>query len=116
MALAGIASRLRGKLRDGLVVLASLAFGLSIIEATAAILETKVSPVITTGLSVLQPVVGWGPEHAGRFHAEKTDPKSGVLIYRVDYTIDSNLLRETHSAETGPTIVFLAIPLLLEKV
>jgi hypothetical protein len=57
-------------------------------------------------VSVSQPIVGWGPEHAGRFHAEKTDPKSGVPIYRVDYTIDSNLLRETHSVETGPTIVF----------
>jgi len=113
---AGIASQLRGKLRGGLVVLASLAFGLSIIEATAAILETKELCVVTNGLQVRQPVIGWGPEHPGRFHAEKTDPKSGVPIYRVDYTIDSNLLRETHSVETGPTIVFLAIPLLLEKV
>jgi hypothetical protein len=70
-------------------------------------LETKVSPVaVTKGLSVLKPDIGWGPEHAGRFHAEKTDPKSGVPIYRADYTIDSNLLRETHSFETGPTIVF----------
>ena len=116
LALAGMASRLGGKLRDGLVVLASLAFGLSIIEATAAIGETKELYVVTNGVSVPQPIVGWGPEHAGRFHAEKTDPKSGVPIYRVDYTIDSNLLRETHSVETGPTIVFLAIPLLLEKV
>jgi len=106
LALAGMASLLRGKLRDGLVVLASLAFGLSIIEATASILETKTLPVVTIGESVPQPIVGWGPEHAGRFHAEKTDPKSGVPIYRVDYTIDSNLLRETHSVETGPTIVF----------
>ncbi len=106
LALAGIASRLRGKLRDGLVILASLAFGLSMIEATAAILETKVSPVVTSGWSVRQPVIGWGPEHAGRFHAEKTDPKSGIPIYRADYTIDSNLLRKTHSIETGPTIVF----------
>jgi hypothetical protein len=43
LALAGVASVLRGKLRDGLVVLASLAFGLSIIEATATILENKAS-------------------------------------------------------------------------
>jgi hypothetical protein len=108
LALAGMASLLRGKLRDGLVVLASLAFGLSIVEATATILETKVSPspVVTNGLLARQPVVGWGPEHAGRFHAKKTDPKSGALIYEADYTIDSNLLRETHSVETGPTIVF----------
>ncbi|MGH6845410.1 MAG: SGNH/GDSL hydrolase family protein, partial [Methylocella sp.] len=106
LAFACMASLLRGKLRDGLVVLVSLAFGLSIVEATATILETKVSTVTTKGWSVRQPVIGWGPEHPGRFHAEKTDPESGVSIYRADYTIDSNLLRKTHSAETGPTIVF----------
>ncbi|MDQ6867775.1 MAG: SGNH/GDSL hydrolase family protein [Pseudomonadota bacterium] len=108
LALAGLASRLRGKLRDGFVVLASLAFGLCMIEATATILETKVAPpaVVTNGLKVPQPIIGWGPEHPGRFHAERTTLKSGVLMFSADYTIDSNLLRETHSVETGPTIVF----------
>jgi len=106
LALAGMASLLRGKLRDGFVVLASLAFGLSIIEATATIRETKELYVGTNGFFFPQPDIGWGPQHPGRFHAEKTDPKSGIPIYSVDYTIDSNLLRETHSAETGPTIVF----------
>jgi len=101
-----MASLLSGKLRDGLVVLASLAFGLSIIEATATIRETKELYVGTNGFFFPQPDIGWGPQHPGRFHAEKTDPKSGIPIYSVDYTIDSNLLRETHSAETGPTIVF----------
>jgi hypothetical protein len=103
---ADLASLLLGKGRNGLVVLGSLAFGLSIIETTATILENKVSLVATNGLFVPQPIIGWGPEHAGRFHAEKTDPKSGVPIYKANYTIDSNLLRETHSADTGPTIVF----------
>jgi hypothetical protein len=106
LALAGVAALLRGKIRDGFVILVSLAFGLSIIEATATFLETKELLVVTNGLYAPQPVVGWGPEHAGRFHTEKTDPKSGVPIYTADYTIDSNLLRETHSVETGPTIVF----------
>jgi hypothetical protein len=103
---ADLASLLLGKGRNGLVVLASLAFGLSIIETTATILETVALPVVTNGESVPQPIIGWGPEHAGLFRAEKTDPKSGVPIYKVNYTIDSNLLRETRSAETGPTIVF----------
>jgi hypothetical protein len=106
LALAGVAALVRGKIRDGFVILVSLAFGLSIIEATATFLETKELLVVTNGLYAPQPVVGWGPEHAGRFHTEKTDPKSGVPIYTADYTIDSNLLRETHSVETGPTIVF----------
>src|ERR1700732_280899 len=66
LALAGMASRLRGKLRGGLAVLASLAFGLSIIEATAAITEIKELRVATNGLWVRQPVMGWGPDHPGR--------------------------------------------------
>ena len=32
--------------------------------------------------------------------------QSGASIYKAEYTIDSNLLRETLSAETGPTIAF----------
>lgn len=105
-ALAVMASLMRGKLRDGLVVLASLAFGLIIAEATATILDSRVLTVLANGFSVPQPIIGLGPEHAGRFHAEKTDPKSGLPIYSVDYTIDSNLLRETHTVETGHAIVF----------
>lgn len=116
LALACIASLVPGKLRDSLVVLAALAFGQSMIEATAAILATNVSPVAPNAWSVRQPIIGWGAPHAGRFHDEKTDPKSGVPIYRADYTFDSNLLRETRSAETGPTIVFLAIFIPSEKV
>src|ERR1700730_4268082 len=96
LVLAGMASQLNGKLLHGLVVLASLAFGLSLIEATAPVCEPREMLVVTNGWKVRQPVVGWGPEHAGRFVAEKADPKSGALIYRADYTIDSNLLRETH--------------------
>jgi hypothetical protein len=108
LALALSASLLRGKLRDGFVVLASLAFGLSIVEAAAILLDRQGGVVasVTNGWSVPQPVIGWGPQHAGSFHAEKSDPQSGVSIYKADYTIDSNLLRETHSAETGPTIAF----------
>lgn len=106
LALAVMASLLHGKLRDGLVVLASLALGLSIIEATATVLETKVPIAVTNGLYGSLPVIGWGPEHPGRFHVEKTYPNSGGVIYKADYTIDSNLLRETHSASTGPAIVF----------
>ena len=93
LALACIASLVPGKLRDGVVALASLAVGLSIVEAAATVLETRELLFVTHGWNVRQPVIGWGPEHPGRFHAEKTDPKSGVPIYRADFTIDSNLLR-----------------------
>jgi hypothetical protein len=104
--LVNIASLLGGKLRDALLVLASLAFGLCLTEAAVDMLEAKTSMIITPGLSVRQPIIGWGPERAGRFHAEKRDSKTNAIVYGADYTIDSNLLRETHSSSTGPAIVF----------
>jgi hypothetical protein len=76
-----------------------------IVEAIAISLDPLVVASVTSGWSVPQPVIGWGP-HAGSFHAEKSDPQSGVSIYKADYTINSNLLRETWSAETDPTIAF----------
>ncbi len=97
---------MRGAARDSLLVLASLVFGLCAIEAAAYVL--KPGQVITSsdGATVRRPVIGWGPERAGRFHSEKSDPKTGALIYSADYTIDSNLLRRTVSAESEPTIAF----------
>ncbi|MGH6844923.1 MAG: SGNH/GDSL hydrolase family protein [Methylocella sp.] len=106
LALAGMASLLRGKLRDGLVVLASLAFGLCVVEGVATVLEPKTLINVTKGWSVTRPVIGWGPEHPGRFHAERRDPQTGAVIYFADYTIDANLLRQTISSEKGPAIVF----------
>jgi hypothetical protein len=104
--IADAASLLRGAARDSLLVLASLVFGLCAIEAAAYVL--KPGQVITSsdGATVRRPVIGWGPERAGRFHSEKSDPKTGALIYSADYTIDSNLLRRTESAESEPTIAF----------
>jgi hypothetical protein len=106
LALACMASLLRGKLRDGFVVLASLAVGLCVVEGVATVLEPKTLLNETKGWSVARPVIGWGPEHPGRFHAERRDPKTGAVIYLADYTIDANLLRQTISSEKGPTIVF----------
>ncbi len=66
---------------------------------TATLLDSRVLSVLANGFTVPQPVVDFGPEHAGRFHAEKTDPKSGIPIYSADCTIDQNLLRETRSVD-----------------
>jgi hypothetical protein len=104
--LADLAALTRGKWRDLMLAFTSLALGLCLIETAGTILETKQVLVVTPGWSVFNPVIGWGTEHPGRFHSEKTDPKTGAVIYSVDYGIDSNLLRQTHSIETGPTIVF----------
>ena len=106
LAFACTAFLLRGKSRDGLIVLASLAFGLCMVEGVATAIEPKAVINVTKGASVRRPVIGWGPEHPGRFHAEKLDPKTGAVIFRADYTIDGNLVRKTISSDKGPAIVF----------
>ncbi|MGO9672650.1 MAG: SGNH/GDSL hydrolase family protein [Methylocella sp.] len=103
---ADIASLLRGRARDGALVLASLLFGGFAIEAAAYVMQPGQVIVSSDGATVRRPVIGWGPQRAGRFHSEKSDPRTGALIYSADYTIDSNLLRRTVSAESKPTIAF----------
>jgi hypothetical protein len=103
---ADLVSLLSGRARDGLIVLASLSMGLCVLEGIAIVLEPKIMMTVTDGWSVRRPVLGFGPEHAGRFHAEKRDPKTGSEIYLADYTIDANLLRQTISSEKGPAFVF----------
>jgi lysophospholipase L1-like esterase len=106
LAVADLAAVTRGAVRDGLMVFASLVFGLCLIEAAANIIEPKPSVSTQAGLYEKQPVIGSGPSHSGRFHDEKRNPRTGATIYSADYTIDTNLLRETHSSNTDPTIVF----------
>jgi hypothetical protein len=103
---ADIASLLRGAARDASLALASLLLALSAIEAAAYVMQPGQLIVSSNGATVRRPVIGWGPERAGRFHSEKSDPKTGALIYSADYTIDSNLMRQTLSAEARPTIAF----------
>lgn len=104
--LAVTASLARGKWRDGMLILASLAFGLSAVEGAAFFLERRSSTAFSPGLFKLRPVIGWGPERPGRFHAVRTDARTGETVYSVDYTIDPHLLRRTESCERGPAIVF----------
>jgi len=96
----------RGRIRDLLLIVATIMVGLSLVETTAIFLERRPLITMTEGWSVPRPIIGWGPAHAGVFHAKRTMPWSGEVIYDVDYTIDDHLLRETHSATTGPAIVF----------
>jgi hypothetical protein len=98
---------LRGNWRDFALVLASLAFGLFLIEAAGNIWGST-NPIVLSpdGLYAPRPVIGWGPSRAGRFPNERIDPETGAAIYRAAYTIDSNLLRQTQSCEKGPAVVF----------
>lgn len=105
--LADVVSLLRGKWRDFALVLASLALGIFLIDAAGNIWGPK-DPVVHSpdGLFAPRPVIGWGPNRAGRYPNERIDPKTGAAIYKAAYTIDSNLLRHTQSCEKGPAIVF----------
>ncbi len=103
---ADLASIARGYARNALVVLASLAFGLSVAEGAAGAIPAHSVLNIERGWAVRQPVMGWGPEKAGTYHAKMIDPSDNSIIYETDYTFDSDLLRHTDSAESGPAIVF----------
>src|ERR1700747_3296366 len=98
---------IRGSWRDFALVLASLAFGLLLIEAAGNIWGPR-EPIVLSpdGLYAPRPVIGWGPSRAGLFPNERIDPETGAAIYRAAYTIDSNLLRQTQSCEKGPAVVF----------
>ncbi|WP_244532195.1 SGNH/GDSL hydrolase family protein [Methylocapsa palsarum] len=100
------ASLRRGASRDFLIVLASIAFGLCVVEAVAIRSEPQQSLVTTEGWSVYRPEIGWGPGHAGRFHSEKTDTSTGATIFNVDYTINANLLRDVRGAKSDSPVVF----------
>lgn len=104
--LVDVTTFLRGTLRDFLLIATSLVFGLTLLEAASDIFSPPPLLKTTQGLGAREPVLGWGPSHKGRFHAEKIDPKTGKIIYNVVYTIDSNLLRETQSCATCGTIAF----------
>ncbi len=103
--LGALAAMMRGRARDVCLSLTAVAFGLAAAEGVARAMEPAGGLTITRGWSVRQPVLGWGPEKAGTYHAEKRGPK-GELTYKADYTIGPDLTRRVLSATDGPTIVF----------
>ena len=104
--LAILTSLARGVWRDGLLIVTSLFFGICAIEAFAMIAEPRQDVRIVKGFSVTKPVIGWGPERAGLFHAARFDPRTRRVIYDVNYSINSDLIRLTRSCQKGPTVAF----------
>jgi hypothetical protein len=104
--IAVLTSFARGIWRDGLLIVTSLLFGVCAIEAFAAIMSPAVDIRTTQGLTVPEPVIGWGPKNPGLFHATRIDPRTGRVIYDVNYSINSDLIRPTRSCRKGPTVAF----------
>ncbi|MEJ0050347.1 MAG: SGNH/GDSL hydrolase family protein [Methylovirgula sp.] len=96
----------RGIWRDGLLIVASLLFGICAIEAFATIVSPAWDIRTTHGFTVPEPVIGWGPQHPGVFHATRFDPRSKRVIYDANYSINSDLIRPTRACKAGPTVAF----------
>ncbi len=106
LCLVALASLARGLARDLLAALASLAFGLCVIETAATLLESKTVLEVSSGWADFEPTLGWGASRPGTYHATRFDPRTMQPIYSVDYTFDDKLMRRTVSAESGRPFVF----------
>jgi hypothetical protein len=96
----------KGRIRDFMIVVASLTLGLSALEVIAFAIKPQTLPVVGKGFVTFKQGLGWGPAGPGIYPARKSDPRTGLTIYNVTYTIDSSLLRKTVSIEDGATIAF----------
>ncbi len=105
--LADLAWLARGKARDILLMLASLAFGLVVLEGVANVMMVDAHGTAANRgtWSSAEPIMGWGPDKPGAFHDYRI-AANGSTIYDATYTIDHNLLRKTLSCQKGPTIAF----------
>lgn len=102
--LADLASLARGAVRNLLVVLASLVFGLGVLDGIANAMLPKLDFVDAKGVWGDRPVLGWGPTAPGTFSS--AEYKNGKPVYKVTYTFDDDLLRLTKATKDGPTIAF----------
>ncbi len=95
-----------GRLRNAIIVVASVVLCLAVAEAYALVASAPAIEISTPGYLSPHPVLGWGPGHPGVFHDRKLGGKTGSVIYDVDYTIDEFHNRQVISAPTGPTVAF----------
>ena len=96
-----------GKTRDVFITLTSVFVGLSVIEGIADFMLPHAPFVIAPPNVWSQPQsdIGWGPGKPGRYRDYRIN-LAGRAIYSVNYTIDSDRLRQTLSCKKGPAVVF----------
>jgi hypothetical protein len=97
---------LRGPQRNVALVLASVLFGLTAIEAFAVVTRLEPHETRASGYSGSRPILGWGAQRPGVFHNTKYAAWSNNIIYDAQYTIDANLNRKVLSVPTGPLVAF----------
>jgi hypothetical protein len=102
--LAYVAAVTRGRFRDVAVIAASLSLGFAAVEAYFVLHYRTAIDTHSPGYSIYNPVLRWGPAHAGVYHHHKVDAKTGQVIVDTDYTIDEHLIRRVESAADAPTI------------
>lgn len=100
---ADLATLFKGGVQNALVVLASLAFGVAIVEGVA---EARLPRIVENekGLWDRDPNLGHHAKKQGVIPAEKV--VDGNLSYRVSYTIDPGLRRLTVSNPNGAKVRF----------
>jgi hypothetical protein len=95
------------KTRDFFITLTSVFVGLTAIECIADFMLPHAAFAIAPRnvWSRSQSDIGWGADKPGRYHDYRID-FAGRTIYSVNYTINSDLLRQTLSCKKGPAVVF----------
>jgi hypothetical protein len=96
----------RGRIGNGLLIVATILFCLGVIEGIALSLDTRPLDRVDRDFVVPRGTLGWGPGHPGSFNHKKTERRTGRIIFDVTYTIDDNLNRQVTSSKTGPVIAF----------
>jgi hypothetical protein len=102
-----LAVALRGRWRDAMISVAAILMCFAVAEAYAQHASTPQFIQITEPPYMTRhPVLGWGLEHAGRYHHVKLDLRTRQTIVDVEYTIDAHQNRRVLSAATGPAVAF----------
>jgi hypothetical protein len=95
----------RAGARDIATLMASIAFGLVLIESFGLAFPNQRIVIWNAGSVELKPELGWGPARSGVMR-DKTVAANGVVLFDTASTIDDNLTRKVVSAQSGPTIAF----------
>src|SRR5580704_551431 len=102
-----VAVLVRNRWRDAVIIVVSLVFCLIAIEAYITVAYQPALIDVTASFTVARPILGWGPKGPGTYHHIKKQTATERVVFDVDYTIDTELLRQVVSAAEGSTVAFV---------